>query len=381
MRRRRFQKGSLQLRRHGNRRVWTVLYYNERGKRKYFTLGLASEMNKGTADEKRQEFMREVNGGPRTAASATRPPTVREFLEQVYLPFFRKKWKESSAGTSENRIQHHIMKELGSLRLEDLTLSPLQQFLERKAMSGLSFSIVDHLRWDVSSMLDMAVSEKVIPVNPATSLYTPKTAKRSTGRVMSAEQVELALSVLDFREQVIFQLAVFAGARPGELLAIQRKDVLPDASVVEVRQRVYRGKFAAPKNGLVRTIAVPPRTASLLREWIEEAVEPNPEAYVFAGETGHPLWRSSLLDDHIKTKLEPIGLGWVNFQVMRRTHASLGHHAKVDPKVAADQRGHGIGVSLDVYTKSSIQDRAEAAKQLEESVLKANVVPIRRRFA
>jgi hypothetical protein len=29
--------------------------------------------------------------------------------------------------------------------------------------------------------------------------------------------------------------------------------------------------------------------------------------------------------------------------LMRRTHASLGHHAKVDPKVSADQGGHGIG--------------------------------------
>jgi hypothetical protein len=59
----------------------------------------------------------------------------------------------------------------------------------------------------------------------------------------------------------------------------------------------------------------------------------------------------------------------INFQVMRRTHASLGHHAKVDPKVSADQRGHGIGVALDVYTKSSMEDRATAAKQLEDSVL------------
>jgi hypothetical protein len=31
--------------------------------------------------------------------------------------------------------------------------------------------------------------------------------------------------------------------------------------------------------------------------------------------------------------------------------------------------GHGIGVALDVYTKSSMEDRATAAKQLEDSVL------------
>jgi hypothetical protein len=102
---------------------------------------------------------------------------------------------------------------------------------------------------------------------------------------------------------------------------------------------------------------------------MEMAVDQNPEAYVFAGETGQPLWRSSLLDDHIRAKLETVGLGWVNFQVTRRTHASLGHKAKVDPKVSADQRGHGIRVALDVYTRSSIEDRATAAKQLEDSVL------------
>lgn len=42
---------------------------------------------------------------------------------------------------------------------------------------------------------------------------------------------------------------------------------------------------------------------------------------------------------------------------------------KVDPKVSADQRGHGIGVSIDVYTKSNIQQKGTAAKILEDSML------------
>ena len=67
------------------------------------------------------------------------------------------------------------------------------------------------------------------------------------------------------------------------------------------------------------------------------------------------------------------------FKVMRRTNASLGQVAKVDPKVSADQRGHSIGVSLDVYTndvytKSNIGQKAVAAKKLEDSVLGRNVI-------
>jgi hypothetical protein len=69
-----------------------------------------------------------------------------------------------------------------------------------------------------------------------------------------------------------------------------------------------------------------------------------------------------------------IGLGWVDFRVMRRTNATLSHGAKVDAKVSADQRGHGIGVALDVYTTSSIQQKGTAAKKLEDSVLGRKVV-------
>jgi integrase len=73
----------------------------------------------------------------------------------------------------------------------------------------------------------MAVSEQVITANPTASLYTPKAAKRNEGHAMSTEQVELAIGAVEDREKVILRLAVFAGMRPGELLAIQREPMCP----------------------------------------------------------------------------------------------------------------------------------------------------------
>jgi integrase len=144
-----------------------------------------------------------------------------------------------------------------------------------------------------------------------------------------------------------------------------------------------RGQLDTPKNGKVRTVAIPRRTASLLRQWIGDAVAADGEAWVFASENpAQPLWRDNLLRRHVAPKLRPLGLGWVDFQVMRRTHASLGHAAKVDPKVASDQRGHGLGVAMEVYTRSSIQQKAAAAKRLEDSILtKRKVVSIKRGVA
>src|SRR4051812_35484743 len=86
MRRRRYQKGSLQCRKQGRRRVWAVLYYNSEGRRQFQALGLASKMTTAEAEAARQEFMRGINGGG-LIGGTIRPPLLREFLDETYLPF------------------------------------------------------------------------------------------------------------------------------------------------------------------------------------------------------------------------------------------------------------------------------------------------------
>ena len=100
MKRRRFQKGSLQLRRRGKAKKWVVLYRDDGGHRRYHTLG-AGSMTKTDATAKRDEFMRTVNGSGEPEVDGIRPVLLREFIDQKYLPFQRGKWKKSTQGTSE----------------------------------------------------------------------------------------------------------------------------------------------------------------------------------------------------------------------------------------------------------------------------------------
>jgi hypothetical protein len=53
---------------------------------------------------------------------------------------------------------------------------------------------------------------------------------------------------------------------------------------------------------------------------------------------------------------------------MRRANANLGRQAKVDDKVAADQRGHGLGVSMDVYANSDFSQKLEAVRKWEKVI-------------
>lgn len=91
---------------------------------------------------------------------------------------------------------------------------------------------------------------------------------------------------------------------------------------------------------------------------------------IFPSETGlTPARPENVWRRWIGPRLEKIGLGGVNFQVLRRTHASLGHAAGIDPKVRADQMGNGIGVNLDEYTVTGLDQRTAAVELLEASIL------------
>ena len=345
--------------------MW-VLLYRDGSSRKYATLGLHSRMSKSQAEEKRDELIAEVTA--RNAAPPNPLITFGEFLEGIALPFLRSKWKRSTAATSENRIRHHLLLEYQDTRLADLGLKGFQSFLNAKAET-LSKSNVAHLRWDLHSIFKLAMAEGFADRDPTAALYTPRHAAVAISRAMTKEEVEPYINALDQRERVIAHLAIFVGMRPEEILGMQRRHVNGDCTEIIIDQRLYRGDIDTPKtHSSARTVAIPPKTAHQLKEWME-LVGRSPEAWVFASENQkEPMWRDNVWYRCMLPRLEAIGLGWATFQVLRRTHASLGHEAGIDPKVAADQRGHGIGVAIDVYTKAALSRRAEAAERLENAV-------------
>jgi hypothetical protein len=50
---------------------------------------------------------------------------------------------------------------------------------------------------------------------------------------------------------------------------------------------------------------------------------------------------------------------------MRRTHASLARERGIDPKLVADQLGHGLGVNLDVYTVAALDQHQQTVQSVE----------------
>jgi len=370
VRRKRFQRGCLRKTKHGRTWVWIGKYYEDgRGRSK--VLGHCAQMTEGTAWARLQEYLNPIN---ETAGfRQTLPTDFREYVINVFLPQRRKKWKDSTDKTTTERFQAHLLPAFDGRQLRDLTRERLQRFLDVKTRAGLSKGVVSHLRWDLNAVFKMAADDGLIQGNPAGSLVTPKEARTVEKRSMTKEEIQLALSVLDLRERVVFLFAVLVGMRPGEIFALRWGRVGPD--MVNIMERVYRRLPSDPKTQRgKRVAAVPPDLACDIEQWRDVAVDLSPESLVFPSERGTYLSRDNFLRRNIHSRLEQVGLEWVNFQILRRTQASLGHKEGVDPKAAADQRGHAIGVAIDTYTMTDLETRHQAVTTLEEAL---QIEPIR----
>ena len=93
-----------------------------------------------------------------------------------------------------------------------------------------------------------------------------------------------------------------------------------------------------------------------------------PTDWLFPSESGTPLRKDNCWRRHLGPRLKTVQLEWVNFQVMRRTHASLLAELGVDPQIRADQMGHSVDVNQNQYTQTSLGRRQDAVNALEKAL-------------
>jgi len=356
--RKRYQQGSVT--KSSDRRYW-IGKYRRGGQHKTKLLGKHREITKSEAQKQFAEFLKTVTDHtPKISPNVT----LKSFVEDVYFPFYERKWKTSTAMTNKDRIQREIVTPLGHRELRKFTRDELQTILDSK--SSMSFSTVEHLRWDFRQIFDMAIAEGIVNRNPADLLFTPRECSKPEHRTMTVDEIKRAFDVLELRERLIFKLAVLAGLRPGEIFGLRRTRL--SENTADIQERIYRGKVDTPKTKKSnRVVAFSDGVREDLKAWLK--VSPNgAESWLFPSEKlATPLSRDNALYRYIRPRLEKIKLGWVDFQVMRRTHASLMRRLGVDPKVVADLMGHDVNVNLNVYTQTSIETKLAAVEVLESA--------------
>jgi hypothetical protein len=164
---------------------WLGLWYED-GKKRSKVLGFIKDMTKGDA----REAVAKIVTAERVKREANRAFMFGEFVELVYFPYYSRKWKHSTRENNVNRISVHLVNAYRGRELPGFRRDELQDLLDAKAkQDGLSFSVVDHLRWDMKQIFDMAVVEGQVERNPALLLFTPREARKPVRRAMTIREV------------------------------------------------------------------------------------------------------------------------------------------------------------------------------------------------
>ncbi|MGH9466545.1 MAG: tyrosine-type recombinase/integrase, partial [Terriglobales bacterium] len=131
---------------------------------------------------------------------------------------------------------------------------------------------------------------------------------------------------------------------------------------------LYRGTLGSPKTkGSRRTLPIPQTLREDLQRLFAITTHPEPDALVFQSVRGTPLSDTNLLHRHLKPAGSKLGIPWLNWHTLRRTHATLFQLAGGSLREAQAQLGHSrMSTTLEIYTLPLPASQRAAVEKLSE---------------
>ena len=307
----------------------------------------------GDAIRKRDEYLK--NSGGRQAAGVRRSIDPEKTTLAEYLPDWLRNAARGNNGASsferyEQAVRLQLVPLLGAVTLAEINAGDVRYLKQTLLDEGLAPDTVAYVQGVLSTALNQAVSDRLIPENPSRLVKRAK-SRRQKMRTLDQEQAQrLVAAVGDTPDRVFYLTAVRLGLRRGELLGLRWPDFDPGRRELSVRRaEMVRGgeeRWALPKDGEERTIRLGPRLVTAFQEHRKLQAEArlaaasweHPEL-VFTGKAGVVI-RDSTLHDRFKKILRGAGLPDIRFHDLRHTAATLMLKNKVDVRTVAEILGH-----------------------------------------
>jgi integrase len=287
---------------------------------------------------------------------AVTPQTLGEFLP-AWLEAIKSSVRLNTYKTYRTLIVHHIIPDLGEIKLQELRPDHIQRFYTAKLESGASRSTVRMCHAILHRALDGAVKWGLLARNVCDAVNQPK-AKQTEMSVWDPNQVAQFLQAAQgHRWEALFYLAVTTGLRQSELMGLFWTDLDWDARKLRIQRQCYRGRLTELKRSSSRRpVALGELAIQKLRERQEiqmhEREHPDWEeqGFIFTRQGGDPVSRSMLYRTFLKLA-EEAGLPRIRFHDLRHTAATLMLTRGIHPKVVSELLGHSnIGMTLNIYS-------------------------------
>lgn len=286
--------------------------YTQEGKRVFRSKTFKPQARKGTKAYEKEvaafavDFERLVKDG-KYYASADKT-TFQEFAAQWDEKSASKTLTPSERDQYNDTLRRHVYPVIGSLKIGKVSPLACQDVIDRLEKKGLSVSSMKRCYTAMNAVFRYALRMGIISENPCAGRVTiPKEDKKEGIHFLTVEQAKRFLSFLGADHEVKYQerhrtdkngkvyavraytahtkipiqwsaffvLAIFAGCRRGELLALTWNDISFEKFSISISKAIAKTKAGevtkSPKsNAGYRTITLPPVCFTILQQWKEE---------------------------------------------------------------------------------------------------------------
>ena len=352
----RYQKGYL-YRSHGS---WFV-QYRERPKAEDGTVTTVMRTQRlgSVADYPRQSDIEplRIEAMQRVNAAKLRPEaaiTVRQFIEQVYLPWAEAAREPSTYKGYQEICENHIIKHVGEIRLREFRTVNASLVLEQiAAENDLTRTTLQHIKSVLSGVFTLAKNKGAFDgVNPVQDAMIPERAKRpSETFAYDLATIFQILEALPLLPKAVVATASFAGLREGELKGLEWQDYRNGSIMLE--RSVWKAHVKRPKTpASQKPVPVIPELAAILDEY-RKSTGNLTAGVMFHNGSRMRMDMDKLAQRVIRPAIEAKGIRWYGWHGFRRGIASnlfaLGADEKVVQRVLRHSKVH---VTKERYIKA-----------------------------
>jgi len=338
--------------------------------------------SKRQAERLRTELLGEVDKGNYRKPSKE---TVSDYLKFWLTNYAKQRLTPKSYERYESVVRIHILPDLGNIPITALRPEDLQSLYTTKISGGLAPRSVKYIHIVMHKALVVAMKWEKVTHNVADSVDPPQARRNEMQIWDESEIVRFLQAAQNTPYHVLFTLAIYSGARRGELLALRWQDIDLDTGQMSISRSLHqigtRFVFTQPKTEKSRRLVALPSTVILLLRQLRESSEylrarmnmsvSNNDLIFTASIDGKPL-RPNSVSRAWTIIARRAGLKVIRFHDARHTHASLLLKQGTHLKIISERLGHAnISVTADTYSHMLPGMQEAAATRFDEAIVSA----------
>ena len=272
--------------------------------------------------------------------------TLREYIIFWQETYDRYQSRSTTYAAHNYVFKNHILPGLGDVLLSELTSEMVGDFLEerrrfgnhRPGSSGLGEETMRHIHRLIQQCLDQAIRDGLMSDNPARAFRYSK-PKKVNANVLTPLEMEDYLNTAERLGHLpMFMLALTAGLRQGELIALKWSDLdIENWTLTIAENRAVVRRELVEYGSQTRTIALTPEVIDLLiREHDKHPSSPLMFMHPATLKPYSPQMVRRMHDEIIKEA----GIDHIRYVDLRHTCAILALKNGMDTKELARMLGH-----------------------------------------